>query len=245
MTARSILDAAAPTGMRIYAVGDVHGRADLLGDLSRRIEADLRSRPCDDAVTIFLGDYVDRGIDSRGVIERLATGDFPTPIRTLRGNHEEVMLNYLDDARIIEEWSAFGGLAALESYGVDVEREMRRGGAVALQDAFLARFPQSHRLFLEATEFSAEYGDYFFCHAGVRPNVPLERQSPDDLLWIRYEFLDYRGDFGKIVVHGHTARAEVENLANRINLDTMAFRSGVLTSVALEGAERRFIATAP
>jgi serine/threonine protein phosphatase 1 len=244
MTGRLIVHAAAPEGLRVYAVGDIHGRADLLARLAQRIETDLREGDYDEAITVFLGDYVDRGRDSRGVIERLARRDFPTPIITLRGNHEDAMLRYLDDPAMLDQWSAFGGLMTLVSYGVDPGDEMRIGGAAAVHAAFLARFPRDHRRFLEETEFSAESGDYFFCHAGVRPQVPLERQDPFDLMWIRYEFLNYRGAFGKVIVHGHTPHAHVENLENRINLDTHAFKSGVLTAVALDGRERRFIDTA-
>lgn len=235
--------ATAPGGMRIYAVGDIHGRADLLERLAQKIAADLAARPVPRALTVFVGDYVDRGLDSRGVLERLAKPEFPTPIVALRGNHEDAMLRFLGDTAMLPQWASFGGLMTLASYGVDAGAEMARGGAPAVQAAFLARFPQAHRRFLEETKFSAEFGGYFFCHAGVRPHVPLDRQDPGDLMWIRYEFLDYPGDFGKVVVHGHTPHVKVQSLENRINLDTHAFRSGVLTAVALEGAERRFIDT--
>jgi serine/threonine protein phosphatase 1 len=240
---RTILNAAAPKGMRIYAVGDIHGRADLLARLARLVAADLRRGDCDKALTVFLGDYVDRGRDSRGVIERLARRDFPTSIVALRGNHEDATLRYLNDPAMLDQFAALGGLTTLASYGVDPGEEMLRGGAAAVHAAFLARLPPDHRRFLEETAFSAEYGDYFFCHAGVRPRVPLDRQDPQDLMWIRYEFLNYHGAFGKVIVHGHTPHAHVENLENRINLDTRAFKSGVLTAVALEGKERRFIDT--
>lgn len=237
-------NAKTPAGIRIYAVGDIHGRADLLDRLAQRVGADLAARPALEAVTVFVGDYVDRGVDSRGVLERLARAEFPTRIVALRGNHEEAMLRFLDDATALPQWVMFGGLMTLVSYGVDPGAEMRRGGAQAVQAAFLAHFPEAHRRFLEATAYCAEYGDYFFCHAGVRPHVPLEQQDPGDLMWIRYEFLEYKGDFGKVIVHGHTPHTKVENLKNRINVDTHAFRSGVLTAVALEGEERRFIDTA-
>jgi serine/threonine protein phosphatase 1 len=238
------MKARAPEGQRLYAVGDIHGRADLLGRLAQRIGDDLRQRPCDASATVFLGDYVDRGPDSRGVIERLAARDFPTPIVTLRGNHEDELLRFIDDPAMLDQWVAFGGLTALHSYGVDAGAEMARGGAAAVHAAFLARLPDAHLRFLEETDFSAEFGDYFFCHAGVRPNVPLEKQDPGDLMWIRYEFLNYRGSFGKVIVHGHTPHAHAEDRDNRINLDTMAYRSGRLTAVALEGEARRFIDTA-
>jgi serine/threonine protein phosphatase 1 len=199
-----MIDAEAPAGMRIYAVGDIHGRADLLDALAERIEADLRAGDFRTALTVFLGDYVDRGRDSRGVLDRLARGDFPTPFVALRGNHEDEMLRWLDDPAMLDQWAAFGGLTTLVSYWIDPGAEMRRGGAPTVHAAFVALFPEAHRRFLESTAFSAEYGDYFFCHAGARPHVPLDRQDPADLMWIRHEFLDHPGGFGKVVVHGHT-----------------------------------------
>ncbi len=244
MAETTIPTSATPEGMRIYAIGDVHGRADLLDRLAQGIENDLKTGDCQETVAVFVGDYIDRGLDSRGVIDRLARRDFPAPIVTLRGNHEDVMLRYLDDPAMLDQLAAFGGLTTLASYGVDAGKEMLRGGAPAVLAAFLSRFPDSHRRFLEETAFSAEYGDYFFCHAGVRPHVPLDRQDPQDLMWIRYEFLHYKGPFDKVIVHGHTPHAHVENLPNRINLDTHAFKSGVLTALVLEGKERRFIDTA-
>lgn len=243
MTEMTTFNAAAPDGLRIYAIGDIHGRADLLARLSQRIEEDLRSGDYDEVISVFLGDYIDRGLESRGVLDRLARRDFPTAIVALRGNHEDVMLRYLGDAAMLDQFAAFGGLTTLASYGVDPGAEMLAGGAPAVHAAFLAHFPQAHRRFLEETVISVEYGDYFFCHAGVRPHVPLDRQDPQDMMWIRYEFLNYRGSFGKVVVHGHTPHAHVENHENRINLDTRAFRSGVLSAVVLEGKTRRFIDT--
>jgi serine/threonine protein phosphatase 1 len=244
MTERTLLNAAAPEGLRIYAIGDVHGRADLLARLSKSIEDDLRAGDYDEAITVFLGDYVDRGRDSRDVLDRLARRDFPTPIVGLRGNHEDVMMRYLDDPAMLDQFAAFGGLMTLVSYGVGPGEEMKAGGAPSVHAAFLGRFPQAHRRFLQETALSAEYGDYFFCHAGVRPHVPLDRQDPQDLMWIRYEFLNFTGGFGKVVVHGHTPHAHVQNHENRINLDTHAFKSGVLTAVVLEGEGRRFLDTA-
>lgn len=236
--------AAAPDGMRVYAIGDVHGRADLFDRLAQRIEADMRAHPCKETVTVFLGDYVDRGPDSFGVIDRLAKRDFPTPFVALRGNHEDATMRFFVDEGVFAGWTDFGGLDTLRSYGVDVREAQRAGGVARLRAELVERTPQEHRRFLDETRFSAEYGDYFFCHAGVRPRVALERQDPYDLMWIRGEFLDYRGSFGKIVVHGHTVVPMAENLLNRINVDTGAYKSGALTAVALEGAERRFIDTA-
>ena len=232
-----------PEGLRVYAIGDIHGRLDLLEALARRIEADLKAAPTP-AVTIFLGDYIDRGPDSAGVLDRLARRDFPTEFLALRGNHEEVMLKFLEDPDILESWRNYGGLESLHSYGVDVCPALRGTGYEAIRNSFLQRLPRSHVRFLRDTAHSATFGDYFFCHAGARPGVPLDEQRPRDLLWIRDDFLAFRGGWDRVVVHGHTPVAEPELLASRINVDTGAFASSILTAVALEGSQRRIISTA-
>ncbi len=234
--------ASLPPGLRVYAIGDIHGRLDLLDDLSRQIRADLGSAPAE-VVTIFLGDYVDRGPDAAGVLERLSRADFPTPIRALRGNHEEVVGQFFEDENVLETWRRFGGLETLHSYGVDVTEATRGAGYDRAWKSLAARMPHEHRMFLEQTDLAASYGDYFFCHAGVRPAVPLERQTARDLLWIREDFLEFKGSWSKIVVHGHTPVRSPEILPNRINVDTGAFATSVLTALVLEGAERRFLAT--
>jgi serine/threonine protein phosphatase 1 len=235
--------ASLPPGLRIYAIGDIHGRLDLLDDLSAQIRTDLGSAPAD-VVTIFLGDYVDRGPESAGVIERLSRADFPTPIQTVRGNHEEVVLQFFEDETVLASWRRFGGLEMLQSYGVDVTEARRGLGYGRAQKSLAARMPPEHRMFLEQTGLTASYGDYFFCHAGVRPGVPLERQTPKDLLWIREDFLQFKGSWSKIIVHGHTPVRAPEILPNRINVDTGAFATSILTALVLEGAERRFLMTA-
>ena len=240
LASRRSHSASTPHGVRVYAVGDVHGRDDLLGDLARLIEHDCASAP-GEVVTVFLGDYVDRGPHSAAVVERLAAGRFPTPLRALRGNHEAVLLEFLDDPSALAFWRGYGGLETLHSYGVDVSKAMRGQDYEQTRDAFLAALPASHRTFLESTELSATIGDYFFCHAGVRPGTPLSAQTAEDLLWIRDGFLSYERPFGKIVVHGHTPVASPEVRANRINIDTGAFATSKLTCLALEGEERRFL----
>ena len=232
--------AAAPQGMRIYAVGDVHGRDDLLSDVARRIEADLAAEPRK-AVTVFIGDYVDRGPQSAAVIERLAGGRFPTPVSALRGNHEEMFLQFLEDPATLSEWRRNGGLETLRSYGVEVVAAMRGEAFVEARKALLAALPATHLQFLREARLSVSYGDYFFCHAGVRPGVALENQRAEDLMWIRDGFLRFERPFGKVVVHGHTPVAAPEVRANRINIDTGAFATSVLTCLVLEGTERRFL----
>ncbi|MGJ0395826.1 MAG: metallophosphoesterase [Methylocystis sp.] len=248
MTIRSfpsaLRTAEAPPSMRLYAIGDIHGRADLLHLLAESIADDLAARPSRQAVTIFVGDYIDRGLGSNGVLKRLSAEDFPTPIVALRGNHEEALLRFLDDAAALDDWVDNGALTTLHSYGVDAGAEVAIGGASRVRAKFLAHFPQEHRRFIEETRLWTEYGGYFFCHAGVRRSRPLHLQDPHDLMWIREGFLDCDESFGKVIVHGHTPHRDVEDLPNRINLDTQAVSSGVLTAVALEGFERRFIQTA-
>jgi len=248
MTTRSfpsdLRTAEAPPGLRLYAVGDVHGHADLLYVLAEAIAEDLAARRCGQAVTVFVGDYIDHGLGSNGVLKRLSTGDFPTPIVTLRGNHEDMMLRFVDDAATLDDWVDSGGLTTLHSYGVDSGEEVARGGAAQVRAKFLAHFPQEHLRFIQETRLWAEYGGYFFCHAGVRRSAPLHQQDPRDLMTIRDGFLDCAESFGKVIVHGHTPHDDVEDLPNRINLDTNAARGGPLTAVALEGFERRFIQTA-
>jgi serine/threonine protein phosphatase 1 len=231
-----------PSGARIYAIGDIHGRLDLLDGLAEQIRADLVSAP-PEVMTIFLGDYVDRGPASAGVLDRLSRGDFPTPIYALRGNHEDVVMRFLDDETVLESWRRFGGIETLRSYGVDVTEAIRGAGYDLARKSLLTRMPPEHRLFLEQTRFAASLGDYFFCHAGVRPGVALNSQNPKDLLWIREDFLRHKGSWSQIIVHGHTPVPRPEVLPNRINIDTGAFASSILTALVLEGPERRFLST--
>lgn len=234
--------ASLPDGLRVYAIGDVHGRLDLLETLAFQIEADLTDAP-ELAVTIFLGDYVDRGPDSAGVLDMLASRDFPTEFLALRGNHEEVMLKFLRDPEVLESWRYYGGLETLHSYGIDVLPAMRGVGYENIRLSLLERLPRSHVQFLRETAPSTTFGDYFFCHAGARPGTPLDQQTTRDLLWIRDEFLGFRGGWDRVVVHGHTPVAEPELLATRINVDTGAFASSILTALVLEGSQRRILST--
>lgn len=231
-----------PGGTRLYVIGDIHGRLDLFNELEQQIRQDLKTAPAN-VLTIFLGDYIDRGRESAGVLERLSAEDFCTPICTLRGNHEEVFLQFLSDASILSSWRNFGGLETLHSYGVNVAEAMRGAGYQRAQAALVDSLPARHRQFLESTKLSFTLGDYFFSHAGAKPGVDLDQQTSDDLLWIRNEFLDFAGDFGKTVVHGHTPTPKPEIKPNRINIDTGAYLSSVLTALILEGEGRRFIST--
>jgi serine/threonine protein phosphatase 1 len=230
-----------PDGIRVYCVGDVHGRDDLLLEMAERIDADMETRSFDHAVTVFLGDYVDRGPGSMRVVERLAYGEWPTPMIALAGNHEDLLLAFLEDEGILEAWRNLGGLETLHSYGVDVGLAMAGRDFKAVQAAFVARLPERHRRFLETLKVSTTIGDYFFCHAGARPGVPLDRQDRDDLLNIRDPFLSSDAEHGKLVVHGHTPSVRPQVCPNRIGIDTAAYATGRLTCLVLEKEERRFL----
>jgi serine/threonine protein phosphatase 1 len=230
-----------PDGTRVYCVGDIHGRDDLLGELADRVEADTEPRSFDHAVTVFLGDYVDRGHGSRHVVERLTCGEWPTPITALVGNHEDLLMAFLEDEAVLDAWRNLGGLETLHSYGVDVGAAMAGRDFKAVQEAFVARFPERHRQFLEALKGSTAIGDYFFCHAGIRPGVPLDRQDRDDLLNIRGPFLSSQVEYGKLIVHGHTPSLYPEIRPNRIGIDTAAHATGRLTCLVLEKDNRRFL----
>jgi serine/threonine protein phosphatase 1 len=225
---------------RIYAIGDIHGRLDLLDRAIAAIERDMKERG-GAALTVTLGDYVDRGPASCGVLERLSVNPFPTPYVALKGNHETFLAGFMADPSLGPQWREYGGLETLDSYGVSIGRFMLGrnydDAARALQEAL----PATHAGFLQSLKTSYSYGNYFLCHAGVRPGVPLDSQDEHDLLWIRNEFLASDVDFGKIVVHGHTPVEQPEVKANRINIDTGAFATGQLTCVALDSAGHRFL----
>lgn len=237
-----------PAGQAVYAVGDVHGRLDLLDDLLVRIRLDADRHPSDSARSlVFLGDYIDRGSESRGVIERLLVDPLPgfATVR-LMGNHEEAMLAFLDGESDGRDWLSFGGLETLASYGVPLHGLPRTAEAVkALRTALAKAVPARHVEAIRACVLHHSVGDYLFVHAGVRPGIALERQAPADMMWIRDDFLRARVPLpGRVVVHGHTICDLPQNRGHRIDIDTGAFASGRLTSVALRGSERRFLSTA-
>ena len=232
----------------VYAVGDIHGRADLLERMLAQIADDAARRPDFAKYIIYLGDYVDRGPDSALVVERLLAG--PPPgfgAIHLKGNHEVALLDFLNDVRIGPTWFAdnIGGGMTVASYGVLPPADPNDPDHLAAAQAhFRAALPAAHRAFLtKDLRTHVTIGDYLFVHAGVRPGVPLAEQREEDLLWIRRDFLNSTADHGKIVVHGHTIAPEPEQRANRIGIDTGAYATGRLTCLALEGAEQRFLST--
>ena len=228
-----------PPGLRIYAIGDVHGRFDCLTQLLAKIDADRAASPADTARIILLGDYGDRGPQSREVIELLSTRVNGDDFICLRGNHDEWFRAFLSNPDDGSDFLYWGGLQTLESYGVDLSGDGKSNAALARDLSRL--IPASHRKFLAGLTFWHEEGDYFFCHAGVRPGAALHFQDPCDLMWIRGEFHAHAESFGKVIVHGHTARDSIEVKANRINIDTRAFDTGVLTCLVLENASQRIL----
>jgi serine/threonine protein phosphatase 1 len=230
--------------MRVYCVGDIHGRDDLLREMAERVDADTERRVFDQAVTVFLGDYVDRGLGSMRVVEQLARGEWPTPILALAGNHEDLLMAFLEDEGVLEAWRSLGGLETLHSYGVNVGLAMAGRDFGAVQRAFAACLPEGHRHFLESLNISTTIGDYFFCHAGVRPGVPLDRQDREDLLTIRDPFLSSEAEHGKLVVHGHTPSTAPEVRPNRIGIDTAAYATNRLTCLVLEQDQQVFLPAA-
>ncbi|MBT3069924.1 serine/threonine protein phosphatase [Rhodomicrobium sp. Az07] len=243
------LTASVPRAMRVYAVGDIHGRLDLTEIILDLINADQRERGILPAMIVFLGDYVDRGPSSKEVVDRLLgdLGECLSPV-FIKGNHESLLLSFLRDAQD-NFWLKNGGDSALLSYGVDADlvKFATRGTPTGLQEAsarFRDALPESHLSFYRNLRPCFRVGGYFFVHGGVRPGVPLEEQCEEDLLWIRDPFLTSNKDFGAVVVHGHTPAREPQLLPNRIGLDTYAFKSNRLTAVGLEGTRRWILSTA-
>jgi serine/threonine protein phosphatase 1 len=234
---------ALPAGTRIYAIGDIHGRADLLDELLCRINEDIKIRPIGRSLYVFLGDYIDRGARSRETIDRLVEHGQNCEAIFLKGNHEQIAIKCLSDPSLFDQWMRLGGLETLISYGV-VRHALGSGRQIVeMQAAFHRALPRSHLRFLRDLQPSFFCGDFFFAHAGVRPDVDLSKQKESDMLWIRDEFLSSRKDFGKIVVHGHTPARDIEVEPNRVNVDTGGFATGRLSCLVIEGKSLSVIDT--
>ena len=238
------IEAHLPDGLRIYAVGDIHGRVDLLRILHHIIAEDDDGR-MHERLVVYLGDYVDRGLDSRGVIDFLLD-EHPVelPFVALKGNHEEMMLRFLEDISVGPGWLEYGGAATLLSYGVSLSGSISDTQTLVDAQRRLAEsVPPRHIDFMREAPLYYEAGDYLFVHAGIRAGVPIDAQRAEDLLWIRGEFLRSRADHGCVVVHGHSISRKAEFRPNRIGIDTGAYATGVLTCLVLEGAKRRLLQT--
>ena len=223
------------SGERIYAIGDIHGRYDLLRRLLDRVGEHSSALPESASLhLLFLGDLVDRGPESAKVVELLQDLEQRTDqVIVLMGNHEEAMVRSLEgDTTLLQRWLAVGGAETVESYGLRLPepRDDLRQYLRYLQ----ASLPAQQIKWLRGLPLTAQSGDYFFCHAGIRPGVALGRQSRDDLLWIRDDFVDDESDHGAVIVHGHTIEKTVTLRGNRIGIDTGAYCHGVLTALYLE-----------
>lgn len=233
-------EASLPADLRVYAVGDVHGRADLLGAMLAAIDRDVAQAPVAERRIVMLGDYTDRGPASREVIDLLVARSADPGFVCLRGNHDDWLETFLTHPEAVgDNFLRWGGLETLASYGIDLGRAPWRHQELSRELNRL--LPAAHRRFLAQLRDRHVEGDYLFVHAGVRPGVPLDEQSRHDLIWIRDAFHHHRGSFSKVVVHGHTPNDQIEVLPNRINVDTGAYATGVLSAVVLEERRRRFI----
>lgn len=234
-----------PAGQRIYAIGDVHGRLDLLNTLLDAIEADDAHRGSAQSRIIFLGDLIDRGPDSAQVVERaMAMADGPWNCQYLLGNHEEVFLSAMTgDLKALAFFTRIGGRETILSYGIS-EEEYRDSDYPELYALLSERVPAAHIAFLQGFEDMILVGDFAFVHAGVKPGQALVEQRASDLRWIRREFLEHNDGFEKIIVHGHTITEDVEVRSHRIGLDTGAYSSGKLTAMGFEAGDRWVLDTA-
>lgn len=241
-----------PDGLRIYAVGDTHGCLDQLCQMMNMIGHDLAANTVADHRIVFLGDYMDRGPRSKDVVAHLmALRERDPRVICLRGNHDEMLLSFMcdpfnrkDPLKRGQIYFRNGIATTLKSYGARVDEDN-------LTDEMILDLPAAmsilvsgfHFHFLKTLPLSVSFGDYFFCHAGVRPGIALVDQDEEDLIWIRGDFLEHCQPFEKVIIHGHTPQDAVEVRNNRINIDTRCYRSGVLTSIVLEGADYRFLQT--
>lgn len=237
--------AAVPAGTRVYAIGDIHGRADLLAGLMEKIEADAGKAQEEKKILVFLGDYVDRGFQSREVIEYLISADlsqFETYF--LKGNHESAFEMFLSDPEFGPEWARFGGAETLMSYGIQPPRSKTQSDAWrTVCDELNQNLPVEHRKFLNSLGHYLRIGDYIFVHAGLRPGTPLEQQTERDMLWIRQEFLEDEEEFECVVVHGHTPISQPHLDRRRIGIDTGAYLTGKLTAACFTGTDVSFLST--
>ena len=240
--ARKKTQAAAPDGKRVYAVGDIHGCLTELDALLAIIEDDTASFE-GELQLVFLGDYVDRGPASKGVLDRLLAIPIGFKTHYILGNHDQTLLDFLENPSVFRDWRDFGGRETLMSYGVTPPRFDNEEAYSRARDMLRSVMPQTHLDFLRSLQYSVTIGSYYFVHAGIRPGVALDRQVPEDLLWIRYEFLLSNADHGVVVVHGHTPMEEPVKQSNRIGVDTGVYATGKLTAAVLEGTQCRFIST--
>jgi serine/threonine protein phosphatase 1 len=230
-------------GLRLVAVGDIHGRTDLLAELHGRLDLETRKSGRPAPIEIYLGDYIDRGPHSRQVVDALIARQRQRHIICLMGNHERMLLRALSEPGAVMEWLHYGGEDTLRSYGLGAG-DLR--GAAERDPSLVCRvmrelIPREHVVFLSRLALRFPIGGFLFVHAGIRPGVPLRDQREQDLLWIREGFIDSTADHGFVVVHGHTPVRAPEFLRNRINLDTGAVYTGQLTGLLISDDELSFV----
>ncbi|MCK4842390.1 MAG: serine/threonine protein phosphatase [Methylococcales bacterium] len=234
-----------PEGQRLYCIGDIHGRYDLLQEIHTIILKDSQDY-LHPVTVVYMGDYIDRGAQSKEVIDYLLSNPLPLFQSVfLMGNHEQILLEFLFSPNCPRTvmWLGFGGLSTLASYGVQVLGIPHAGVIKKIRQQFKQKIPDSHVRFFQQMKAFYEKGGYYFAHAGVRPKVRLSRQKREDLLWIREGFLESKLFHGKVIVHGHSVTDEPVIRDNRIGIDTGAYDSGLLTCLVLEGKEQRFFST--
>lgn len=235
---------AVPPGIRIYAIGDIHGRHDLLDRMLLKIDAHAEADPCPRNVIVLVGDYIDRGPHSAQVLDRLVALSMGRDIVMLRGNHEAMMIDALSHPSRLASWISNGGRETLLSYGLDSSGQLNSPTSAAnLSDQIFLNVPDSHISLLKTLDWTFLCGDYLFVHAGVHPDRSLHTQRPRDLLWIREPFLSWPADFGAVIVHGHSPVPRPEQHPNRINIDTGAYVTGRLTCLILKDTIQDFIQT--
>lgn len=234
-----------PKGMRVYAIGDIHGRADLLKRMQAMIRRDAAAARATRNMVVYLGDYIDRGPFVRDSIDAVLNGlDENIETICLRGNHEQLLLSFLDDPSILPMWLDFGGLWTMMSYGVHPGNiRISEQRAIDLREELLLKMPAEHLRFFRDLPLQIRLGSYFFVHAGLRPKRAIEMQRPDDLLWIREEFLREDHGLDITVVHGHTIEQQPVIRQQRIGIDTGAYATGTLTCAVLEADRIRFLGT--
>ncbi len=235
--------ASIPAGRRAYAIGDIHGRLDLFERMIDAIEADDAASGPAETTVILLGDLVDRGADSAGVVDRARRWQAQRDVRILSGNHEEMFLRSMEEVDVLRHFLRHGGRETVLSYGVG-KKEFADATLEETQELMRRHVPEDDIAFIRGFEDMVAMGDYLFVHAGIQPGIPLEGQEPRDMRWIREPFLSHSEPHDHVVVHGHTIRDRPEDKGNRIGIDTGAFRTGRLTALALEGTKRRFIEVA-
>ena len=233
-----------PEGKRVYAVGDIHGRPDLLIKLHEMIQADAATRPEAENIIVYLGDYVDRGHDSRGVLDILCHRPLiGFKSIHLMGNHEDFMVRFLEEPKLGPPWIINGGNATLLSYGVSMQQIYNEAALKDARNRLMSRLPPPHWAFLHGLKTHHIEGDFLFVHAGVRPGVPTVEQSAQDMMWIRDDFLNSDAEHDHVVVHGHSINPKAEILDNRIGIDTGAYATGRLTCLILDGNKKDLINT--